>query len=213
MVQQIDATVSCANSHYKLDTYYGTGLSGTGLRESDQFELLDVLLGNSLFSEISITQQEKYKTAYVALCKQRDAHIAAQAKLTDTYTKPLWVFSLSASGLIVGCTTYPLNTKGQPDTSFEIRNVLVPFTLYKNVHSIHNTKLREEIIITLTMARVNRANNPKYAGLTYLPVDGDNFFPLRANKVFEDSQSIAVTDSENTNTGGFPEVVTFIIPR
>ena len=63
------------------------------------------------------------------------------------------------------------------------------------------------------MARVNRANNPKYADLTYLPVDSDNFFPLRTDKVFEDSQSIAVTDNEPTGSGGQTEVVTFVIPR
>jgi hypothetical protein len=91
--------------------------------------------------------------------------------------------------------------------------VLVPFTLYKDVHSIPDVALREEIITTLTMARVNRANNPKYAGLTYLPADGDNFFPLRTDKVFEDSQSIAVTSTERANLIPFSDVVTFIIPR
>lgn len=208
MVQQIDATVACANNHYKSSSYFGSKLDG-----SEQFELLNVLLGDSLFSGVPITQQEKYKTAYVAYCKQRDANAAAQAKIVDIYTKPLWVFSLSSLGLLVGCATYPLDTNGRPSTSFEIRNVLVPFTLYKDVHSIPDVALREEIITTLTMARVNRANNPKYAGLTYLPVDSDNFFPLRTDKVFEDSQSIAITDNEHTDTGGFSEVVTFIIPR
>lgn len=208
MVQQIDATVACANNHYRTSTHYDSKLNGL-----EQFELLNVLLGNSLFSEVSITQQENYKTAYVAYCKQRDANAAAQAKIVDIYTKPLWVFSLSALGLIVGCVTYPLDTKGQPVTSFEIRNVLVPFTLYKDVHSIPDVALRKEIITTLTMARVNRANNPKYAGLTYLPVDSDNFFPFKTDRVFEDSQSIVVTDNEHTNTGGFSGVVTFIIPR
>lgn len=208
MVQQIDATVACANNHYKSSSYFGGKLDG-----EEQFELLDMLLGDSLFSGVLITRQEKYKTAYAAYCKQRDANAAAQAKIVDIYTKPLWIFSLSELGLIVGCATYPLDGEGRPSTAFEIRNVLVPFTLYKDVHSIPDVALREEIIITLTMARVNRANNPKYAGLTYLPADGDNFFPLRTDKVFEDSQSIAVTDNEHTESGGHTEVVTFVIPR
>jgi hypothetical protein len=206
MVQQIDATVACANNHYKSSSYFGARLNG-----EEQFELLDILLGGSLYSGVSV--KEKYKTAYADYCKQRDANAAAQAKIVNIYTKPLWVFSLSELGLLVGCTTYPLDAEGRPSTSFEIRNVLVPFTLYKDVHSIPDVALREEIIITLTMARVNRANNPKYAGLTYLPVDSDNFFPLRADKVFEDSQSIAMTDNEHTESGGHTEVVTFVIPR
>lgn len=78
MVQQIDATVACANNHYKTSTHYDSKLNGL-----EQFELLNVLLGNSLFSEVSITQQENYKTAYVAYCKQRDANAAAQAKIVD----------------------------------------------------------------------------------------------------------------------------------
>jgi hypothetical protein len=206
MVQQIDATVACANNHYKSSSHFSGRLDG-----SEQFELLDILLGGSLYSGVSV--KEKYKATYTAYCKQRDANAAAQAKIVDIYTKPLWIFSLSQLGLIVGCMTYPLDAEGRPSTSFEIRNVLVPFTLYKDVHSIPDVALREEIIITLTMARVNRANNPKYAGLTYLPADGDNFFPLRTDKVFEDSQSIAVTDNEHTESGGHTEVVTFVIPR
>ena len=208
MVQQIDATVACANNHYKSSSYFGGRLDGP-----EQFELLDVLLGDALFSGVLITRQEKYKAAYTAYCKQRDANAAAHAKIVDIFTKPLWVFSLSELGLIVGCTTYPLAAEGWPDTAFDIRNVLVPFTLYKDVHSIPDVALREEIITTLTMARVNRANNPKYAGLTYLPADGNNFFPLNTDKVFEDSQSIVVTDNEHTESGGLTEVVTFVIPR
>jgi hypothetical protein len=208
MVQQIHATVSCANNHYKTSSYFGSMLDG-----KEQFELLNVLLGDSLFSGVPTTQQEKYKTVYAAHCKQRDTNAVAHAKIVDIFTKPLWVFSLSQLGLIVGCATYPLDAEGQPNTAFDICNVLVPFTLYKDVHSIPDVALREEIITTLTMARVNRANNPKYADLRYLPVDSDNFFPLRTDKVFEDSQSIAVTDNEHTESGGHTEVVTFVIPR
>ena len=140
-----------------------------------------------MFSGVLITQQEKYKAAYTAYCKQRDANAAAHAKIVDIFTKPLWVFSLSELGLIVGCTTYPLAAEGWPDTAFDIRNVLVPFTLYKDVHSIPD--------------------------VAYLPADGDNFFPSRTDKVFEDSQSIAITDNEHIENSGFSEVVTFIIPR
>lgn len=209
MSQQMYATVSRAKANYKgSGAVYSNKLDGL-----EQFELLDVLLGGSLFSGMPLAQQEKYKTAYIDYCKQRETFIASRKNIADIYTNPLWVFSLSTLGLIVGCVTYPLNGDGLPEVKLETRNVLVPFALYKDVHSIPDTAMREEIITTLTMARVNRANNPKYAGLTYLPADGDNFFPLRTDKVFEDSQSIAVTSTERANLIPFSDVVTFIIPR
>ena len=210
MVDQIRAAVICAHHHYITNSHYASMLDG-----SEQFALLDVLLGDFLFSGVSVTQQEKYRTIYAAHCKQRENNNIAQAKMTDIFAKPLWVFSLSALGLIVGCAAYSqakLDEYELPNVSLETRNVLVPFTLYKDVHSIPDVALREEIITILTMAKVNRANNPKYVGLTYADIDRDNFFPL-GDKLFADSQSITITNNEHIGPKGFGAVITFIIPR